>query len=189
MKSYVLIIVGLSLLAGCQTLRDVENPLATAYSGFDEDGDGVISAQEANASPAIEENFDRIDTNSSGGIDDDEYTAATLRIADLSFEDVDVNEDGVISEREAAAMPVSLKEVFDDVDVDGDQNVSPTEYRAATTNLMAGASFSSLDTDGDGVIGATEAEEMPPLAESFERFDSDADGLISDEEFQAAQQL
>jgi Ca2+-binding EF-hand superfamily protein len=187
MKTFVLIIAGLLFLSGCQTLRQVDNPLATAYSGFDQDGDGVISEQEAQASPTLEENFDRIDTNRSGGIDDNEYAAATMHVADLSFEEVDVNQDGVISEREAGAMPVSLKEAFGDVDTDGDSNVSPGEYEAATTNLLDGVDFASLDEDGDGVIGSAEAEKMPPLAEAFARVDSDADDLISEEEFRAAQ--
>jgi Ca2+-binding EF-hand superfamily protein len=84
-------------------------------------------------------------------------------------------------------MPVSLKEAFNDVDTDGDQNVSPTEYRAATTNLLENVEFSSLDADGDGVIGSTEADNMPILGEAFDRVDSDGDRLISEEEYQAAQ--
>lgn len=187
MKTCVLIIASLAVFSGCQTLRGVENPLATAYSDLDEDGDGVISTREAQSTPSLTKNFKRIDTNSSGGIDGKEYTAATMHIADLGFQEVDVNEDGVISEREAAAMPVSLKEAFDDVDTDGDNNVSPMEYQAAATNLLQGADFSSLDSDGDGVIGTAEATKMPALSEAFERVDSDGDGLISQKEFEAAQ--
>lgn len=187
MKSAMFVIVGLVLLSGCQTLRQVDNPLATAYSGFDTDGDGVISPREGEASPALARNFDRIDTNQSGGIDDNEYNAASMHVADLSFGEVDVNGDGVVSEREAAAMPVSLKEAFGDIDTDGDSNVSPQEYRAATTNLLEGVEFRSLDSDGDGVIGESEAKEMPPLAEAFARVDSDADRLISEKELAAAQ--
>lgn len=187
MKTFALLTAALLFLSGCQTLRDFENPLATAYSEFDDDGDGVISQQEAQASPNLAENFDRIDTNKSGGIDDSEYQAATMHLADLSFEEVDVNGDGVVSEREAAAMPVSLREVFGDVDTDGDSNVSPQEYEAATTNLFAGVEFNSLDTDGDGVIGEAEAKQMPPLAEAFHRVDTDADNLISETEFTVAQ--
>lgn len=187
MKHAVFVMAGLIAVAGCQTMRQLDNPLATAYSGFDSDGDGVISRQEGRASPALARNFDRIDTNQSGGIDDREYNAATMHVADLSFNEVDINDDGVVSEREAAAMPVSLKEAFGDIDTDGDSNVSPQEYRAATTNLLEGLDFRSLDTDGDGVIGEEEAAEMPPLSEAFERVDTDADGLISGQELAAAQ--
>ncbi len=187
MKTFALLTLSLLFLGGCQTMRDFENPLANAYSGFDEDGDGVISQQEAQDSPSLAENFERIDTNGSGGIDKKEYQAATMHVADLEFGEVDVNQDGVVSEREAAAMPVSLKEAFSDVDTDGDNNVSPQEYEAATTNLLANVEFSSLDTDGDGVIGENEAKKMPPLSEAFHRFDTDADKLISEEEFVTAQ--
>jgi hypothetical protein len=154
---------------------------------YDEDGDGVISQGEAEADDALTQNFDRIDTNRSGGIDGNEYAAATVHIDDLSFEQVDINGDGVISEREAGAMPVSLKEAFGTVDADADSNVSPVEYEAARTNLLQTADFASLDTDGDGVIGTEEANEMPPLAEFYDTVDTDADGLISEEEYAAAQ--
>lgn len=187
MKSVVFVMTGLVFLSGCQSLRQMENPMATAYSGFDADGDGVISRQEGQASPALSENFNRIDTNQSGGIDDKEYKAATVHVADLSFREVDVNGDGVVSEREAGAMPVSLNEAFGDIDTDGDKNVSPQEYQAATINLLEGVEFRSLDTDGDGVIGETEAEKLPPLAEAFSRVDTDADQLISEKEFATAQ--
>lgn len=186
MKKYVLLGAGVALVAGCQTLRNIDNPLTTAFSDLDRDGDGVISQQEAQELPALSNNFERIDTNSSGGIDDNEYRAASLHVADLRFEEVDVNGDGVISEREAAAMPVSLKEAFDDVDTDGDNNVSQTEYRAATTNLLEDVEFSSVDRDGDGVIGSAEADRMPVLSEAFDRVDSDGDGLITEEELTAA---
>ena len=52
---------------------------------------------------------------------------------------------------------------------------------------MQGVDFSTLDTDGDGVIGTTEARKLPPLAEAYERVDTDADGLISKKELAAAQ--
>jgi Ca2+-binding EF-hand superfamily protein len=187
MKHAMFAIAGITLLSACQTVRQLDNPLATAYSEFDADGDGVISRQEGGASPALARSFDRIDTNQSGGIDDREYKAATMHLADMSFSEVDINDDGVVSEREAAAMPVSLKEAFGDIDTDGDSNVSPTEYRAATINLLEGVEFRSLDTDGDGVIGEEEAREMPPLSEAFDRVDTDADGLVSGQEFAAAQ--
>lgn len=186
MRKYVLAGAGIALLCGCQTLRNVDNPFGNAYSDLDRDGDGVISQQEAQSLPALSNNFERIDTNASGGIDESEYKAAAMHIADLSFDEVDVNGDGVISEREAGAMPVSLKEAFGDVDTDGDNNVSQTEYAAATTNLLEDVEFASLDRDGDGVIGSAEADNMPVLSEAFDRVDTDGDGLITEEELVAA---
>jgi len=120
--------------------------------------------------------------------DPNEYAAAISNVARLDFSEVDVNGDGVISEREAAAMPISLQESYGTVDADGDKNVSPVEYNAATTNLLQGADFDDIDTDSDGVISVDEAAEVPVLSDAYERVDSDADGLISEEEFGAAQQ-
>lgn len=172
------------LLAGCQSLPFVGN---AAFDGYDPDEDGVISRQEARESPRLEKHFNRIDTNDSGGIDPDEYAAASVYLSGLDFKRVDINGDGVISRREAKAMPASLKEVFNSVDTDGDGNVSPAEYQAATVNLLEGADFASLDRDGDGVIGRDEAARMPELQAAWSRVDTDGDGLISRQEFAAAQ--
>lgn len=188
MKRLLPIIAIVSFAAGCQTLQDL-NPLASASATneYDTDQDGVISQQEAQAVPALSDNFNRIDTNRSGGIDPNEFTAASANIADIQFNQVDLNGDGVISEREAAAMPASLYSMFDAVDADGDGNVSQVEYQAATVNLMQGLDFNSLDTDNDGVISEMEADQSPILSGSFDQLDINADGQISQQEFQAAQ--
>lgn len=177
-------LAAIPIVAGCQTMPFVGNP---AFNEYDTDGDTVISRTEARASPRLEKHFARIDTNSSGGIDPREYTAALAYIADVDFKRVDINEDGVISRSEARAMPASLKEAFKRVDTDGDDNVSPAEYRAATVNLLEGLDFATLDRDGDGVIGRDEADRVPELRSSFRRIDTDGDGLISQKEFGAAQ--
>jgi Ca2+-binding EF-hand superfamily protein len=188
MKKLVPVIATVAFAAGCQTLQDL-NPLATASATneYDTDQDGVISRQEAQSVPALSNNFNRIDTNRSGGIDPNEYTAATVSIAEFQFGEADVNGDGVISEREAAAMPASLYARFDAVDADADGNVSQVEYQAANVNLLQEVEFESLDTDGDGVISVMEAEQVPFLAADFERLDADGDGLVGRDEFRAAQ--
>lgn len=180
------IIATFALVSGCSTMHDL-NPFSSAISDFDEDGDGVISQREAQTLPGLIRNFDRIDTNDSGGISPDEYQAATTRLANLAFEEVDINGDGVISVREAAAMPVSLKEAFGTIDTDGDGNVSMAEYRAGRTNLLQNADFTALDTDDDGVIDAQEAADMPVLSKAFDRIDTNADGLLSQDEYATTQ--
>lgn len=189
MKKAVPVVAALVFLSGCAQLESIDNPFAGAQNRFDTDGDGVISKQEAGENDQLAANFNSIDTNRSGGIDPNEYAASISNVAPLDFDEVDVNGDGVISEREAAAMPVSLNEAFGTVDADGDKNVSPVEYKSATTNLLSGASFDDFDTDSDGVISVDEAAEVPVLSDAYERVDSDADGLLSEEEFGAAQQM
>jgi len=172
------------VLSACQSSPFSGN---RAFNTYDVDRDNVISQKEAQASRQLAQNFRRIDTNNSGGIDPDEYAAASAHVATLDFARVDVNGDGVISRREAEAMPASLKDVFKIVDTDRDDNVSRAEYRAATVNLLSGVSFASLDRDGDQVIGKSEAKASPELEQAFNRVDSDGDGLISRKEFAAAQ--
>jgi Ca2+-binding EF-hand superfamily protein len=188
-KSVTAVIPAFVLASGCATLENAfqESPLASAFAQFDEDGDGVISRDEAQKQPTLTENFSVIDTNDSGGVDSAEYEAAVANIAPLDFEWVDINNDGVISEREATAMPMSLTEAFGTIDADGDTNVSPTEYEAATVNLLDGVSFGSVDTDNDGVIDDIEAQDAPALSEAYDRADANVDGLISQGEFKRAQ--
>jgi EF hand len=188
-KSVTAVIPAFVLASGCATLENAfqESPLASAFAQFDEDGDGVISRDEAQKQPTLTKNFKVVDTNDSGGIDSAEYGAAVANIAPLDFEWVDINNDGVISEREAAAMPMSFAEAFGTIDADGDTNVSPTEYEAATVNLLDGVSFGTVDTDNDGVIDKTEAQEAPALSEAYDRADANVDGLISQGEFKRAQ--
>jgi Ca2+-binding EF-hand superfamily protein len=179
----------LAAISGCATVKDTfeSTHLASAFNEFDKDDDGVISRQEAEAYGPLADNFDGIDTNRSGGIDTNEYGAATRQVANISFERTDINGDGVISEREADAMPFSLREIFGDVDADGDANVSSVEYQAASVNLLQGMNFDDVDRDGDGVISSREANKVSVLSEMYKRVDTDADGLISRQEYGAAQ--
>lgn len=188
-KSFAAVVPVFVLASGCATLEETfqESPLSSAFAKFDEDGDGVISRDEAQMQPTVAANFQVIDTNDSGGIDSKEYEAAAATVAPLDFEWVDINGDGVISERESGAMPITLREAFGTIDADGDTNVSPTEYEAALVNPLDGVSFGAIDADGDGVISKMEADEAPTLAEAYTVADADEDGLISKGEFKRAQ--
>lgn len=180
------------LASGCAVVDRAENafrnsPLAGAFAQLDQDGDGVISPQEAQGAPAVSQNFDVLDSNDSGGIDDGEYEAALNHVAEIDFQETDVNGDGVITEQEVGTMALSLREAFDTVDADDDGNVSVAEYEAARTNLLQPLQFQDLDTDGDGVISSDESVDTPELAEHYDRFDTDDDGQLSQDEFRVAQ--
>lgn len=180
----------LLVLTSCATLQEV-NPFGTssAFSALDQDGNGMISRDEAAQEPTLAQAFERLDTNHDNNISPMEYQAATANVArGVDFTQADLDNDGVISQREANAMPASLREAFDRVDADGDSNISPVEYQAATTNLLQDLNFQELDADGDGVLSEDEAAKAPILSDAFDRLDANGDGWISQNEFTAAQQ-
>lgn len=188
-KLVLLFAAVLLMFAGCATIQEV-NPFSTgkAFTNLDQDGDGVVSKEEAAQEPGLSQAFERIDTDRDNNLSAKEYQAATASVArGVDFEQVDLNKDGVISQREANAMPFSLREAFDRVDADGDDNISQVEYQAATTNLFQGLNFEELDVDSDGVLSSDEAAKAPVLNDDFDRLDADGDGWMSRDEFNAAQ--
>ncbi len=179
----------LLVLTSCATMQD-GNPFSTgkAFAELDQDGDSVISKKEAAQQPTLAQAFERLDTDRDNNLSPSEYQAATANVArGMNFAQVDLNRDGVISQREVNAMPFSLRETFDRVDADGDNNISLVEYQAATTNLFQGLNFQELDMDSDGVLSEDEAAKVPILSDAFDRLDVDGDGWISRDEFTAAQ--
>jgi Ca2+-binding EF-hand superfamily protein len=189
MKYGMFFVSAATALSACATVQDTfrDSRLSSSFTKFDDDSDGVISTAEAQDADGLRQNFQRLDTNRSGGISKEEYDAATVDLVDVDFNAADVNRDGVINEREAGATPVSLREAFRAVDSDRDGNVSSVEYQAARTNLLQEVSFEALDRDGDRVISRIEADEVPELSEGFRRADLDSDGLLNADEFRATQ--
>jgi Ca2+-binding EF-hand superfamily protein len=188
-KISIFSVTALLVLAGCATMQEV-NPFGASgtFNTLDQSGDGMISKEEAAQQPTLANAFARIDTDGDNTISQKEYQTATANVTrGVNFEQVDRNNDGVISQREANAMPFSLREAFDRVDADGDGNISQVEYQAATTNLLQGINFQDLDTDSDGVLSQDETAKTPILSDDFDRIDADGDGLISRDEFTAAQ--
>ncbi|HEX5515586.1 MAG TPA: hypothetical protein VFY81_14400 [Gammaproteobacteria bacterium] len=98
----------------------------------------------------------------------------------LSFDRLDANGDGRISEKEAAMANLT----FLDMDANKDGHISKDEF-ASATGATARASkdtipFDQVDTNGDGRISEKEAS-MASL--SFLDMDLNKDGSISREEF------
>ncbi len=179
-----------AVFGGCATTKHTFNDLLGRNDGFsslDTNGDGVISRSEAQAQPDVARAFDRIDTNRDANVNRKEWRAANTDIVPVSFKNLDMNGDGVISRREAESSRRSLRETFSQVDADGDGNVSNAEYQAATTNLLSGIDFHSVDRDGDGVLDRNEVKANPLLASHFDEMDVNGDSLISPEEFKWAQ--
>lgn len=190
MRNALTIAAAAVLLAGCAS-TGLHNPFSssTGFSDLDTNGDGVISRREAQESPTLARNFNRIDTSADQNISSTEFTAATTFMSPQpSFQQYDLNGDGFITEQEASAVSSGgLINVFDQVDADGDGNISSAEFSAATINPLHGVSFSSVDTDNDGAIDRKEAGKVPLLAPNFDRIDVNGDGQISKSEYQSMQ--
>ncbi len=110
----------------------------------------------------------------------------------------DTNGDGLISKEEAKALPMIAKH-FDEIDTDGNGQLSPDELRAFHEKMRAqheqtqeqrfAEHFRKIDTDGDGRISLAEAQaNAPRLAEHFSQIDTNGDGFITPEEMKAAHQ-
>lgn len=191
MKYWLVSLAAAAALAGCATTQHtIENlnPFSppSSFQQIDTNGDGVISPAEANAYPPLAQNFRRVDSNGDGNINPNEWKAATTFLSPTpGFDAYDLNGDGFITEQEADSAPQGgLQSMFDDVDADGDGNISPAEFNAATVNLLKGISFDSLDTDHDGAVSKDEAQKNLLLWSNFGRVDLNGDGQISRQEYQ-----
>ncbi|WP_462153203.1 hypothetical protein [Pseudoalteromonas xiamenensis] len=54
---------------------------------------------------------------------------------------------------------------------------------ASAAATAASVDFQSVDTDGNGVISASEAGQIPMTAEEFKTLDRDQDGQLTESEF------
>jgi len=181
------------------------------------------SSDSSSTSSSISELFSSIDTDGDGQISKTEYssfadqfatsTASALISAQegteadgteasaLSFEDVDANGDGAISEDELASalpppppdggMSASLSDLFSAIDTDGDGAISEDELETALASLQTDtdeaatetassttASPSSASTGGAGAAGGS--------SETYDPLDTNEDGVVSAAERAAA---
>jgi EF hand len=129
------------LAAGCTATPSRWNPNAVPraedwHSGgllvlrHDADRDGTVTRRELEA--GLRQDFRQADTNHDGQLDPDEVRAANQRRigADQStaIPLIDWNEDGIVDFNEFAG---GVRSQFEQLDTDGDGQVSPAEFRAA----------------------------------------------------------
>ena len=107
-----------------------------------------------------------------------------------SFEELDTNGDGALTEAELAAHRAAR---FAAMDSDGDGKLTAAELEAHRSAKMAeklskrsARMIERLDADGDGALSAAEMTKMRNSNKMFERVDKDGNGAISAEEFEAA---
>lgn len=117
--------------------------------------------------------------------------AATKGGERMSFEQLDANNDGALTEAELAAHATAR---FTAADTDGDGFLSADELTASSQKRNSERAAKRLerlmehrDANNDGKLSA---EEMAPsqdrAAKRFERADKNDDGTLSAEEFEAA---
>jgi Ca2+-binding EF-hand superfamily protein len=97
---------------------------------LDKNGDGLISHEEAQASPRLAKHFDAIDTNKDGFLSKDELLAARTQAREKMFARIDTDGDGRISPAEAERFPF-LARHFDAIDLDHDGFLTKDELKAA----------------------------------------------------------
>jgi hypothetical protein len=98
----------------------------------------------------------------------------------MAFEQMDANQDGMVSKAEAEAWRANRQI---GLDADGNGVISFEESRAhrrAMAEVRARERFQRLDTDGDGQVSLTEFNARGTAM--FDRFDKNADGVISADE-------
>lgn len=109
-----------------------------AFARLDADGDGRISAVEADKDSAFGLRFDDLDTDEDGLVSAAEFGGSASGAAPAAA---------------AAAPPTTSTDAFSSLDADKDGRVSSTE---ASANTGFDSSFSSIDANADGFVTSDE---------------------------------
>jgi Ca2+-binding EF-hand superfamily protein len=180
-----------SPLAGAQNLVPAGAESVSTFLQFDSDHDGAVSRREAQASPSLKTNFERLDLDGNGKLTADEmsgYGPYSYPGGDQSastFLQFDSDGDWAVSRREAEASP-SLSANFFRLDLNGDGKITMKEMPGYPFALHAGdqsaSTFLQFDSDRDGAVSRIEAGESPSLSANFSRLDRNRDGEITADE-------
>ncbi len=104
----------------------------------------------------------------------------------ISFEELDTDSDGQITQSEMQAMGAAR---FDEADTDGNGVLSAEEL-IAKAQQQAGKRVTGMierfDKDGDGALSRDEMPKPRRAGRMFDHFDEDGSGGISEQEFDEA---
>ena len=108
----------------------------------------------------------------------------------VSFEELDADGDGVLTEAEMQAHRAAR---FAAMDTDGNGSLSATELTAAAEqrkSKRADRMIERVDADGDGEVSRKELASLGQRkgGRGFEQLDADGDGTVTKAEFEAAKE-
>jgi len=188
-----------------QGLRNSPNPveaLLTAQNAgglismlVDANHDGQISGKEATdlAYRLIGNAFFRADTDGNGTVSQKELRAATESLlAQNPWLTTALEPFGIGQENsQAGNLPAVVQGIMPLLDLNGDQEIQPQEFRQWVQNFTQGY-FNEADTNHDGQLNAGEVNAavgsalrlMSQLA--FQQFDANSDGQLSRAEYDKA---
>jgi len=142
---------------------------------FDQDGDGLVSAEEFPGNP---DQFQHLDADGDGYLDAAEAPKRPPRgpaDPDKMLAEFDADGDGQLSADEFPGPD----EHFKSLDTDGDGYLNQEELLAGRPGPPEGAGFESDDADQDGAVSQSEFSGPEDL---FQQLDKDGDGYITREE-------
>lgn len=169
------VVIGFSPVAGLAQESGSGADDSPFIRHFDQDGDGLVSAQEF---PGEADRFSRLDIDGDGTIDEAEAPKCPPRnghhVKVMAYE-FDADGDGELSLDE---FPGPLDH-FDRMDSDEDGFLSIEELQDGMPGVPRGGGFAGDDADGDGMV--SQAEFSGP-AELFDRLDANGDGYVTRDE-------
>lgn len=153
-----------------------------------------VSAQEAPAPPTPPRDIlKQADANGDGKVTFEEFSAAQPSADRKTFDQLDKNKDGVISQEDRLvrrAEPPTLVSL-QQADKDGDGKITLKEAQAVIPG-MTQEKFAVFDRDKDGVVSKDELPKLPalpspphPIFARFREADKDGNGKVTLEEAQA----